>query len=94
MKTTTKYFIPNDLKQYTADVDENGWNTDMSYKSLQRSIYIKTKQSNKPVDKKIILEYLQKNSLEVNSVPKKSKHPTKPKKHSKIYKLKQKRCPL
>ena len=63
MKTTTKYFIPNDLKQYTADVDENGWNTDMSYKSLQRSIYIKTKQSNKPVDKKIILEYLQENSL-------------------------------
>lgn len=89
MKTTTKYFIPNNLNQYTVDVDENGWNTDMSYKSLQKSIFIKTKKSNKPLEKHIILEYLQE-----KSVPKKSKHPTKPKKHSKIYKLKQKRCPL
>ena len=94
MKTTTKYFIPNNLNVWWWDVDENGWNANMSYKTLQRSIYIKTKQSNKPVDKKIILEYLQENSLEVNSVPKKSKYPTKPKNHSKIYKLKQKRCPL
>ena len=90
MKTTTKYFIPNNLNDYTPDVDDNGWNADMSYKSLQRSIYIKTKKSNKPVDKQLILEYLQENPLP----PKKSKHPTKPKKHSKIYKLKEKRCPL
>ena len=91
MKTTTKYFIANNLNDYTPDVvDDNGWNANMSYKTLQKSIYIKTKQSNKPLDKQIILEYLQENSLQ----PKKANHPTKPKKHSKIYKLKEKRCPL
>ena len=94
MKTTTKYFIPNNLNVWWWDVDDYGWNANMSYKTLQRSIYIKTKQSNKPVDKKIIMEYLQENSLQENSLPKKSKHPTKPKKHSKIYKLKEKRYPL
>jgi len=88
--TTTKYFIPNNLNEYTPDVDDNGWNADMSYKTLQRSIYIRTKKTNKPVDKQVILEYLEETPLP----PKKSKHPTKPKKHSKIYKLKQKRCPL
>ena len=93
MKTTTKYFIPNNLNEYTPDVDDNGWNTDMSYKTLQRSIYIKTKKTNKPVDKQVILEYLEENTISL-TVPKKTKHTTKPKKHSKIYKLKEKRCPL